>query len=417
MVEDQVRLVFETLGIALGLGLLVGLQRESARSSIGGLRTFGITAVLGALTGILAPAMGGWLVASMLIALSTLIVISNIAKFRSGAHDPGMTTEVALLLMFMIGVYLHHGHRPVALILGGLLAVLLQAKQPFSKAMEKLGTRDVHAIMRFVLLSLVILPLLPDETYGPYDVLNPFEIWLLVVLIVGISLGGYIIYRFFGERAGVLGGGILGGMISSTATAVSYARRVRQSADAAPLAAVVIIISTAVVLVRVMVEIAVVAPGILREVALPFVILLVLAIGLSLAFWWRVRSDEQEMPEQENPAELKPAIIFAALYAAVLLAVAWARDHWGSAGLYVVAVIAGLTDVDAITLSNAKLAASGGIAPSTAWRLIVVAFISNLVFKAAIAGFLGGVRLLKLVALLFGLLAIAGGAMILWWPR
>ena len=399
---------FIDLAIALGLGLLVGLQRESKNIRAAGLRTFALVTISGALAALLAQHVGGWVVAIGLLAIAMLATVSHYTVTTKDG-DRGMTTEVALLAMYLIGAAIILGDRRLAVVLGGSVAVLLQAKAPFRSVMERLGENDVRAIFKFVLLSLVILPVLPDQAFGPWVVFNLFEIWLLVVLIVGINLAGYIAWKFVGAQSGALLGGLLGGVISSTATTVSYARRTKESGDAAPLATVVIMIATAVVVVRVMIEIAVVAPSLLARAALPIGIVLGSAIVLSLAVWWRAAKQPAELPEQENPTMLRAALLFAAVYVIVLLAVAWVRHAIGDSGLYYVAIVAGLTDVDAITLSTAKMASLGQLAPDRAWRVILVAFTSNLVFKAGIVAVLGSRALLWRVAALF---AILGGVAI-----
>lgn len=395
------------LVIALGLGLLVGLQRESqARSA--GLRTFALVTLGGAVAGLLVPSAGGWVVGSGLLAVAILGAIDHFNEREKGS---GLTTEAAMIAMYLVGVVVTVIDERLAVVLAGTVAVLLQAKGRFRRVMEKLGDGDVRAIMQFVLLSLVILPVLPNRDYGPWGVLNPFEIWLLVVLIVGINLGGYIAWKFVRADTGVLLTGALGGVISSTATTVTYSRRTREQTDGTPISAVVIMIATAVVLVRVLIEVAVVAPQILREVVVPVSIVLAIAVILSAAIWWRVRGEAADMPEQKNPTMLRAALVFAALYAVVLIAVAWVKETTGESGLYGVAAIAGLTDVDAITLSTAQLAKSGQISPTLAWRVILIAFLSNLVFKAGIVAMLGSRRLLAIVAALFGILA--GGTALL----
>jgi uncharacterized membrane protein (DUF4010 family) len=397
------------LVIALGLGLLVGLQRESqARSA--GLRTFALVTLGGAIAGMLVPTAGGWVVGSGLLAVAILGAIDHFADSKDGRS--GLTTEAAMVAMYLIGVVVTVLDERLAVVLAGTVAVLLQAKARFRRVMERLGDDDVRAIMQFTLLSLVILPVLPNRDFGPWQVLNVFEIWLLVVLIVGINLAGYIAWKFVRADTGALLTGVLGGIISSTATTVSYSKRTREQADGTPMSAVVIMIATAVVLIRVLIEVAVVAPQILRNVAVPLAIVLAVAIALSFAVWWRVRGQAADMPEQKNPTMLRAALVFGALYAIVLIAVAWVREAVGESGLYVVAAVAGLTDVDAITLSTAQMAKNGQISASLTWRVILIAFLSNLVFKAGIIAVIGSRRLLAMVATLFGILG-AGTAMVM----
>ncbi|HUP49743.1 MAG TPA: MgtC/SapB family protein [Thermoanaerobaculia bacterium] len=397
------------LAIAIGLGLLVGFQRESQARNVG-LRTFALVTMSGALAGLLVPAAGGWIVALGLLAVGLLAAVDHYADSRQG--HTGLTTEVAMVAMYLIGVYLTAGDRRIAVVMGGTVAVLLQAKAPFRRVMERLGSDDVRAIMQLALLSLVILPILPNRDFGPWRVLNLFEIWLLVVLIVGINLAGYIAWRFTRGDTGTLLTGLLGGVISSTATTVTYARRTRGREAAAPVAAVVLMIATAVVLVRVLIEVAVVAPAIFPSVAVPIAIVLVMAALLSLAVWWRTRREAADMPDQESPTMLRAALLFGALYAVVLLGAAWVKEGAGEAGLYAVAAVAGLTDVDAITLSTARMAAVGEVEATQTWRVILIAFLSNLVFKLGIVAVAGSRRLLATVATLFALLG-AGAALVI----
>jgi uncharacterized membrane protein (DUF4010 family) len=237
----------------------------------------------------------------------------------------------------------------VAIAIGGGLAVLLQFKGSLHGIARKLGDDDLKAIMRFVLISLVILPALPNRAFGPYSALNPKEIWLMVVLIVGISLAGYIIYKFFGQGAGIVMGGVLGGLISSTATTVSHARRSANAPATSRAAAVVITIASTIAFARVLLEIGVVAPSFLPTVLLPISLLMLLQAALAAGMWYLDRNQPTQMPAQENPSELKSALGFAALYAIVVFAIAAAKQHFGERGLYAVALLSGLTDMDAIT--------------------------------------------------------------------
>ena len=408
--------VFQQLGIALGLGLLVGLQRERTDPRLAGFRTFPLVTVLGTLGGLLGVTFGGWVVGLGLVALSGVIIVGNLIEPKTADSNPGITSEIAMLVMFLVGAYLSSGYKEAAVAVGGGVAVLLHLKPQMHAVASKIGDRDFKAIMQFVLISLVILPVLPNRFLGPYDVLNPQHIWLMVVLIVGISLGGYVIYKLFGEKAGTLAGGILGGLISSTATTVSYARRSRQPESSPGLAAVVIIVASSIVFLRVIILINVAAPEFLKAAGPPFAIMLAAGALLSAAIWLLNRKEQSRMPEQENPSELKAALLFGLLYALVLVAAAAAKDYFGDKGLYLVSVASGLTDMDAITLSITQLVRSGNIEGQTGWRLILVAAMSNLVFKGIVVAVLGEFRLFKQVALLFLLVFAVGLLLLFLWP-
>ncbi len=408
--------MLQQLAVSFGLGLLLGLQRERTERSIAGIRTFPLIAIFGTVCAQLAQTLSGWIVAAGLLALTAVVIFANFAKLKSGAIDPGMTTEVTALLLYGLGAFLVVGSLAVAVILGGAMAALLHFKGPMHKFAGEIGEYDMRAIMQFVLLTLVILPVLPQKNYGPYGVWNPFEIWLMVVLIVGISLAGYIAYKFLGARAGTFLGGILGGLISSTATTVSHARRAKRNAGFAKPAALVIMIASCISLGRVMVEVGAIAPRSFGALAPPLAAMLAASVLIAAAMFVLLRPNETKMLEQKNPAELKSAIIFGVLYAVVLLAIAAAKDRFGTAGLYVVASISGLTDMDAITLSTARLVENGRLEPSSGWRAILVASMSNFVFKFGIVAFLAHRSLILGIAAAFGA-ALVCGTLILWlWP-
>lgn len=407
--------LFAGLGIALGLGLIVGLQRESTSSELAGVRTFPLVTLLGAVCALLAQAAGGWILGAGLLAVAAATAMGNAARLRGDKPDPGITTEVAVLLMYALGAYVMAGSRAAAIVLGGTVAVLLHFKAELHGLVSRLGGGDVRAIMQFVLLALVVLPVLPDATFGPYAVFNPREMWLMAVLIVGLSLAGYIALKFFGERAGIVAGGLLGGLISSTATTVSWSRLTRGRPEAARAAALVIVIASAVVYARVLAEIAAVARPFLAVAAPPLLVLALAMVMSAAVLWLRTREEAPARVDGQQPASLQTAFSFAALYVVVLLAVAFVNERMGARGLYAVSVVSGLTDVDAITLSVARLVGSGQIGPDQGWRLVVVGVLSNLVFKGAMAAALGDPRLRRFVVLLFALQVLVGAGLLAFW--
>lgn len=407
--------IFLKLGIALGLGLLVGMQRERVHTELAGIRTFALLTVLGAVSGLL----GVYAVVAGGLGVALLLVVGNLVQPEIKEADPGLTTEVAALLMYGVGAYLTAGKQDyvnaVAIAVGGATALLLHFKAPMHTFVARIGEKDVTAIMQFVLIALVIFPVLPDQAYDPFGVLNPHQVWLMVVLIVGINLGGYVCYKLFGQQAGAVLGGALGGLISSTATTVSYSRRTQGAAELAGMAALVILIATAISYARVLIEIAVVVPGRFWLLAPPLAIMLAAMVLVSLASWFRDREGTVAVPEPGNPAELVPALIFAGLYATVILAVAAAKEYLGATGLYTVAILSGLHDMDAITLSTARLVEQDQLPVDIGWRIILTASLANLATKGAIAAALGDRRLAGRVAAWYGIgLAIGIGLLVLW---
>jgi uncharacterized membrane protein (DUF4010 family) len=405
---------FSSIGIALGLGLLVGLQREQVATQLAGLRTFALITILGTLCGLLATSFGGWVLASGFLALTGALLMGHVPELKGEKAELGVTTEVAALAMFGVGAYLVVGYREVAIAVGGGIAVLLHFKGQLHGIAARLG-EDSKSIMQFALISMVILPMLPNRTYGPFNVINPRQIWLMVVLVVGIGLGGYIAYKFFGAKAGLLLAGVLGGIISSTATTISYSKRSAKQELADNAAALVILLASTVSCVLVLVEISAVAPGFLRTAMLPLSLVVVTLALLSLPLWFLHRKSNDEMPIQGNPSELKGALYFALLYTIILFAIAAVKDRYGARGLYLVAAASGLAEVHALALSTAQLVESGRVGSGEGWRIIVVALLSNLVFKGAAVAMFGARRLWRKVAFPYVLtMAVGIGIVLLW---
>lgn len=404
--------IFEDLGISLLLGLLVGLQRQHVLAPLGGIRTFPLVTVFGTVCALLAVTFGGWIVAVGLAGVVATALAGKMTHSVRNEDRSGLTTVVAMPLMYAVGAYLVNGDWSVAVAVGGTVAILLEMKLELHGIVARLGDADIKAIMQFVLISCVILPVLPNQTFGWYDVLNPREIWWMVVLVVGISLGGYVVWKFFGQQAGTVLGGILGGTISSTATTVTFAKRSRLAPSSVLAASTVIMISTTVSLIRVAVEMAVVGQQSMLKGVLPMSVLISAGMLLCLAGWFRTRKETETIAEQTNPTELRSALVFGALYAIILFAVAATKTHFEKSGLYVVAVISGLTDMDAITLSTSRMVSAGRLPAETGWRVIVSAVMANLIFKAALVAALGHRKLFLNIAFLFGILFIAGAILI-----
>lgn len=409
--------IFLHLAVALGLGLLVGVQRERAEDPLAGIRTFPLITILGGLLAELSVRLDAtWIFAVGLASLAAVLATGYAITGRTGRYKLGLTTEIAALYMYIIGALVAIGAVTVGVVLGGLCALLLHLKEPMEGFANRLTQADVKSVMQFAAIALVVLPVLPNRTYGPYDVLNPFEIWLMVVLIVGISLVGYLLYKLLGARAGTLLGGVLGGLISSTAATASYARRVKHQPALAPQVALLVMVASTVAYVRILLEVAVAAPSIVRAIAPPLLIISVAnaaICGVALLF---VREDAGDLAKQDNPSELRAALVFGALYGLIIFVIAAARENYGDLGLYVIASLSGLTDVDAITLSTANLVEAGRVDAGSGWRAIVLASLSNLAFKGVLGSALGGRELMHRLAPLLASSIAAGIAVLLFWP-
>lgn len=278
--------LLEHLAIAAGLGLLVGLQREWRSERLAGIRTFTLITVFGSLCAFLASHFGGWLLGAGLLALTAVMWLGNWLTYHdSDATDQGVTTEMAALVVFAVGALVAGGHAHSAIVVTGATAVLLHWKDPLHAFAQRIGADEFRAVIQFVLIALVLLPVLPDRTFGPYGVLNPFKIWLMVALIVGINLVSYVVHLAMSARKGSLVAGVLGGMISSTATTVSHARQSKSRHISAGTIGVVIMVAS---LANLVFKAAMVALFGTREVlaTVATVFGLTLLLGIALLMWW-----------------------------------------------------------------------------------------------------------------------------------
>jgi uncharacterized membrane protein (DUF4010 family) len=388
---------------SLAIGLLIGLERERTPSAKAGLRTFALVALFGTLSALLSTRLGSpWLLIAGLLAVAGMIIAAYLNN-PGEDNDPGTTTVIALLLCYGLGAMIWFGLAKLAVMLAIGVTALLYFKPELRGFSQRLTRRDLVAVLQFSVLTFIVLPILPDQSYGPYQAFNPHQAWLMVVLISGISLAGYTALHLVGTRYGAPLLGFLGGIVSSTATTLLYAKNSRSNQTLANLAASVIVIAGMVVLLRLLVISAVVAYDTLHA------LLPVLAggflFGLAVALYnWRKMSKATglNIPETSNPAELHTAIGFGLLYVGVLLGSAWMQDIAGSRGLYAVALVSGLTDVDAITLSSLRLFNLGQLSELQTVTAIALAFVSNLAFKFGIVLFIGGRHLARLVAAGFG---------------
>jgi len=401
--------LFKVFAQSILVGGIIGLQREQTRYPIAGIRTYPLVAALGTLCGVLAdqfPA-SSWIIAAGFLAVAAVVVGSSLLRWQL-ERDPGITSEISILVTFGLGVMLVRGPAAVAIALGVVTAALLLYKPELHGLVEKLGSKDVHAVVQFTLITFVVLPVLPDRAYGPFAVVNPRQIWWVVVLVAGIGLASYVALRFLGGRSGTLASGLVGGLVSSTATTLTLSRRTR-GGQSASLAAAAIMAASGVVFLRVAVITAVIDLPLLPRLAAPAGVLFVLGLVMAALFALRTQGNEPPLPEPSNPCELRVALLFAFLYTVVLFVLAAARHYLGDRGIYAAAGLSGLTDMDAIAVSIARLTADDRIDPRVAVRAIIVASMANMVFKAGLAGLLGNRPLLWRLVLGFGAFLVAGG--------
>jgi len=398
----------EAFSTALGIGLLVGMERERRPDSAAGLRTFALVAMLGCLFALLGEKTGGpWILAVGLLVVSVSMIAANFSTLQEEKYR-GFTSEAAIIVTYGLGAAVWFGYSTLAVMIAITTTVLLYFKAELRQFSERMTPKDINSILQFAVLSLVILPILPSQDYGPYNAFNPRQIWWMVVLISGLALSGYLALRIIGARHGAALLGIFGGLASSTATTLMFSRHARDHNELVRMAAIVILIANVMVMIRLGFVSSVVAPELVAPIAIVFACGIVPGVLMALYGWKAlVEAGPLPMPEVKNPTELKTAISFGLLYAVVLLTSAWLQDIAGNKGLYIIALASGITDADASVLSTLRLFNLDKIAQGQAVIAVTLALMANLIFKIGLVLSIGGGRLARHA--LPGLIAIGGG--------
>jgi uncharacterized membrane protein (DUF4010 family) len=426
---------FLSLLLAMFAGLLIGLERQQSAEGdgadkaeiLGGARTHPLVALVGACVMLLARQVGSAILLMTLAGFLAFLALSYAHDLRT-TGSRGLTSEVALLLTFVLGSLSAAGatvlpveQKIVVVSSISVVATLLLSVKPRLHALvRKASKEDVFATLKFLLVALVVLPQLPNRTMGPLDVLNPYKIGLMVVLIAGISFTGFVAIRALGTQRGLGLTGILGGLASSTAVTLSLSGRVKEEPRLVDSFAMAIVLASSIMFLRVLVTVAILAPALVPALAIP---LGAMAGGgfIAAALLWRV-SQTQAVAEAgeihfSNPFELGSAVKFAAFFALVLLAAKAATTYFGTGATYLMGVLAGTTDVDAITLSMTRLAQTGSIGTPVAVTTILLGVASNTLVKAGMTAFAGGWAFGRRIVLVFSGLLVLGalGLLILWW--
>lgn len=419
---DTVRMndleTFYTLGVALALGLLIGVERgwkerELAEGRrVAGIRTFALIGLLGGVWGLLSEQLG---TAVLAVAFATLaaVLVGAYALSQRLDSDISITGIIAGLLAFAFGAMATLGHTSLAAAGAVVTTILLGVKPVLHSWINRLEQKELYATFKLLLISVVILPLLPNEGYGPWAVLNPYRIWWMVVLIAGISFIGYFAMKIVGERRGILATGLFAGLASSTAVTVNFARIARGERGLENVLAAGTLVACATMFPRMLVVAGIFSWSLALALLWPVLVMMVVNYLAAWAFWQRADSHPGgERARLSNPFELRPAVIFAALLTAILLLSRALEASLGDAGLYLLAAASGLADVDAITLSLANMVREG-LTVSTAALAILITAVANSLVKGGLALGIGGRRFGSRVGLT--LLAVVSSGLATWW--
>lgn len=405
----QIDLILQIL-IALAIGALIGMERErkqSKHTEFAGIRTFTLISLYGIISAYLNQIYSNFL----LLAFLGLLILVGLSYYRSSnqEEDIGITTEVVALLTFILGALCFSDQGVlISPIIAIIITVLLALKSNIHHFVRKISEKELLNTLKFLIIAFVILPLLPDQNMGPLGVFNPYQIWLIVVFISGISYAGYVAIRLIGPEKGLGLTGIIGGLVSSTAVTTSMASRVKESELLIRIAVFATVIASSMMFFRILLEVLVINPDLITHLLIPMMAMGTSGVVLAFVTWKTTGIKKIDTDfKLSNPFSLKPALIFGLLFIAILFLSTITNNFFGSAGIYVTSLISGVADVDAITISMALLA-KDTISQDLAVTAITLAAISNTMVKFFISLLFGTRNFGKLIGLIFAVIIAMG---------
>ncbi len=407
---------FAGLLVAGGVGLIIGLEREfnthNDPAHLGGIRTFTLVSVLGYASGVISEKAGDHLLVAALSGFFLLVAVAYYVQTKSGKS--GFTTELALLLTFMLGILVSRGFIRESMAIVVVITVVLSLKAQLHGFISKITTEELFAFIKFIVFALLVLPLLPDEPFGPEGILNARDIGWIVMLVLTINFAGYLLLKFSSKQKGILLTAFIGGLFSSTMVAWVFSSRSREKPELSAAYGAGIVLASSVMFVRVFLVTSMFAFPVAMALLLP----LLLMLGVSLYPGWqqlRRPGEQSQGPDltANNPLDIKNALFFALLYIAVALLMYGTRHWLGNTFAYLSGAIAGIADIDAITISTARWASSGRGNTADAANIILLAVMSNSLFKLSVSLVAGTAGVRKPVLTGFGMVLLIGSIYLL----
>lgn len=402
-----------TLLIALAIGFLIGIERgwsereEEEGGRFAGIRTFSIVGLLGGIWGLLAQEMDLMVLAAAFLAVSALIIVSHFLDVQRN-RDVGATTAFSLMLTFALAAWSVFGYALPALGATVVVMAMLGYKPVLHRWLKKMKPKEIYAGIKLLVISIVLLPLLPNEGFGPWNAFNPYWVWWMVVLISGLSFTGYFAIKLTGKDLGILVTSFIGGLASSTAVTISLAQFAKNSKTIL-LFMVGVILASSIMFIRVMIEVSIVYSDLLAHLWIPVGLMFagLIASGLWLWFFQNEPGRVQTELDLKNPFQLLTAIKFGLLLAIILVLSEAMQEWFGDQGVYALSVLSGLMNVDAITLSLSKLARTT-LREETAVMGILLASVTNTLIKGFIFSFYVGIKKSLMLITLLSLSILPG---------
>ena len=405
---------FVRLLVSIGIGIVIGLERQynamkEHANGYFGIRTFTFYALLGCVSVLFYFLFSPWIYIALFLGL---VILTAVAYWQTAMQgDRGLTTEVTALLTFVLGSMAAYGLISFSLMLTVIVVVLLSSKFQIKTFVGKITTAELYAFIRFVVLALLIFPFLPDVNFGPYAVINPKEIGGVVLLTSALGFSGYILIKTLGNRRGILLGGLLGGLVSSTSITWVYSKKSKEDPSLSASCATAILGASSILYIRVGVWTALFHAPLFRSLAVYLILLLLAALGVTIYTHLKGKklTTQTDTTAISKPLDLVGALIFGGIYVLILLAVSYANDYFGEQGTLISSALAGISDIDAVSISIAKLTGIS-ISLPLAEVAILIACLSNTLVKLGLGCYLGSLQLRKLLLRGYG---FSGGCCLL----
>jgi uncharacterized membrane protein (DUF4010 family) len=398
--------------ITTGIGFVLGLEREFSQFTekdevFAGIRTFTFVALLGFLTAFLSISFNYWIFIAGFVSVVIIVGVSYWVTSNNG--EIGSTTEFATIFTFLLGGLTFLGFINASLALTVVAIVILSLKLKLRTLISQLTQKEIYAFVRFVIIALLILPFLPDQNFGPFNVINPREIGWVIVLTSGIGFVGYILIKFIGSDKGLILTGILGGIVSSTLVTFIFSKKSVENPSYSYNYAVGIFASATTMAVRVGLLVFIFNEVMLNKLLLPLAIIFLTAFSTTLFFYKKHQSIKTSNDKLSlgDPLDIKSAVFFGVFYIGILILVSYASNLYGDKGIYISSVISSLTDIDAIAISVSKFGGTS-IKLLTAQNAILFATLSNTIVKIGITVWIGSKNLKKYVLIGYSFIFMAG---------
>lgn len=403
-------IILKNFLIAIALGALIGLEREYAKQrrkahAYAGIRTYPLIALFGAAAAYLGVLISPWILVVSILLIGGLIISAYFSIAEKSTEYLGATSEMAGFLTFFIGVLSYYGELSFAVAMAIVITIILYAKSVLHHFAKRIKKGELRDTLKFAVIAFVILPFLPNQNFGPLGLFNPYVIWLMVVFISGISFVGYILMKWFGER-GIELAGILGGLVSSTAVTSSFANRSKKEKKLYIPLALGVILANTIMFVRILIEVYVINRPLFYDILFPMSLIVALSALFAIGFWFKAKKAKGKV-ELSSPFTLGPALKFGIFFAVILALVKVADLYLSSKGVYIVSVISGFADVDAITVSLSQIA-KGELAFDIAKRGIILAALTNVGVKGGIAYLFGGKKFGRAILVSYIIIILAG---------